>query len=1532
MTAILPGTSGGPGDGQDLITARHYRHAALGDRPVVRLVPQTLAPAEDLSAEYLGFAVPERAPVVGVGKRTALGFPAWALVNDPDNAHHALKLVKEVERLARLAKSKPGAAKDGFAVLGDLLGKSAPQLLPSFYEQAGRIYLEHGNATFAGTLFGRAREAEEMHNLTIDRAHLRDVCLEFAFAGALTAKALSKLAKTLAAHWPPQEALDEFTTLCVERTKGGLRPYTGMPEDIARLAKAAGRDLAEVGRTVLSEVLFTSAINKAGPGFWKFYRKVLVAMDSPEVRAQLLVIIPEDAAVHELWLAILRESGAVAALTEPGGQPGVPAAWLTRFVAARIPAWTVPHNRLLPLLDLVSAMAGRLRADGVPVDLFGDRDQTSLDLLDLCVAEGIALADTRDTHMLPIHHWLSDTEPGGRDLTALAASDFLPLLVEGMDEFLKRNDSTRKMSLSGIAPVLAAPGLRIALRHWLERQAVAVRADSLAALNRALIKLRPLQLAEIYADTPQTVERIASTNVARTLATTLRTGIFDEFGWPALDEAAVRLLDGKQLKPGKPMHITAFGEGWPVLVVGHGKQVIAVGPDGILLNHILRIPPGLHDPNHNPSATFVDGRLLIAWQGPNGPLGYWTDAPDKILDMTHAPRWSGHRYYSPSIPTPDGGQFSGDRTLYPGDVDNQPGMGVHGDGTSYWRFIDGRWEKVNPATGEPDGHSLPAWIEDFATEVATLDLHTSWLRPAVPGTGASPVGEAGGMLGLRVGRQADKTWLCERIDGVQARLAHVNDAPAAVIRFPGSDAARILTPGWSKYRIFDEAGTLLTEIDQARYRPVMARGTAFVTPYQWWPCLRVRDEAGSRALRTVTEDVARDLLSAEDPAVALAAALPDITHPELIRGVLGLVEFAKGHAEELRTYREMRAEQPVPVEQPVDNDTSMYMALRWTGSRYRSHMTNSMLLSSLSALAAAREKPAGLIEDIELRELKAVIPYPAAIAWRAASPLTSAEHRGALTGLLRALVTGGFTDGRWRVVEAVPDKEVRKGEVVATPSGFVVAWPETDWAGHSQPWNGLQFSTGKFDLPKGWRLHSGQLIRNFPISEFCDALAANGPLTWNPGLADRLAAEAGLSMGEATFLISGLPGTQAYGEPAMTAGERKLTGLSASVVNSARERFRQLSTTDNVGLLGAFVPDSPADLWTSGPRVDTVAEQWVRRFGRRTAVPDDVLASAQKLLPIDNTAEYVSGVANPSLCEWLTSDFKPEHIPVIRNVLPWLAYHLPVGSPVRAALPQAFALTQQRLRDPEFLYPLGSSYVDDDTPNLLKLLNLPPGTTNHAEGLVRLTARGGGRLGVSIQTSEYRLEHGPLLAALTGFLYFPDTYAVDHLPVLLGDVLQEALSVTAPNSTDPDSYYQDPAVSVPDLVATAAARYRLDSDAAALYLQLLALPDPTDANVARWTGWKPARLKAARAALAETALVVNAKRARAGRTLFLPGGWRAHKSPFPPIEEWKAALFELGEGRPQAAIVPLMSVEQLFRKAWQRVEDGCAPAYEELRT
>ena len=118
-------------------------------------------------------------------------------------------------------------------------------------------------------------------------------------------------------------------------------------------------------------------------------------------------------------------------------------------------------------------------------------------------------------------------------------------------------------------------------------------------------------------------------------------------------------------------------------------------------------------------------------------------------------------------------------------------------------------------------------------------------------------------------------------------------------------------------------------------------------------------------------------------------------------------------------------------------------------------------------------------------------------------------------------------------------------------------------------------------------------------------------------------------------------------------------------------------------------------------------------------------------------------------------------------------------------------------------------------------------------------------------------------------------------------------------------------------------------DPARYWLQLLALHNPTDTNIALWNGWRKAERERAAVPLLEKDLIVRARRARAGRSLFLPGGWQEAKTPHLPMESWKSAFYDL-KATPQVlpqllVVVPSVPFGQLFTDAWRRCTSGDVP-------
>jgi hypothetical protein len=358
-----------------------------------------------------------------------------------------------------------------------------------------------------------------------------------------------------------------------------------------------------------------------------------------------------------------------------------------------------------------------------------------------------------------------------------------------------------------------------------------------------------------------------------------------------------------------------------------------------------------------------------------------------------------------------------------------------------------------------------------------------------------------------------------------------------------------------------------------------------------------------------------------------------------------------------------------------------------------------------------------------------------------------------------------------------------------------------------------------------------------------------------------------------------------------------------------------------VALLDAAMPAEPADLWDRGPDVDAIARRWVELRGRRVAVPEELVAEVARVTSNSLAAELLQAVVQPAPGDWLSTDgrtevksyyemhteaaagtaFATEHLQAVAVALPWLAYRLPWGDPVRAALPQALQLVRERLCNPDLL--VGSSYHG------------PAEQISAGPALVQ------GQAGPHYTT--YHIAPAKLSGDDDPALGFVDDQTEVALRIVLSRWIDGVVAVPEGGQGDP----HDPRVSVPALVAEVAARFGVDEEAAACYLQLLALPDPTDRNVQGWNGWTPARRKAAQSTLVTAGLAVEAKRERAGRSVFLPGGWQPAKPPSLPLETWKESLY-LG-GAP-VTLVP-RPVPDLFAAAWARVVAGDVPRYRDLK-
>ncbi|WP_406351788.1 hypothetical protein OHB56_04750 [Streptomyces sp. NBC_01635] len=1662
-------------DDADALTARTYTHIALGDRPVVRLVPGTLGEAEDLALEFLGLLRTAETPVVGQVCRETLGFPAWALVNDPANGHHALALVKDIERLGRQARTRAGAAKEGFDALGTRLGRAVPHFLPTYYEQVARLFLQAENSTYAASFFGKAREAERVHGLVVDEDRQRAVFLEFAFAGALTVKALRQYVRDLVARLAPADAWAQFRRLLVERCAAGMPPYAALPQDVRALVKAAGLDREAAERELVADLIGSPGVVRAPASFWATYRSALIALARRDaaVRARLLGFFPEtfsesgrDTDGEPGWLALLAESGAEDLLTAlpdtsdsaaPCDPSVSPADWIARWEAHRR-RHRATSGRSPQTLDLAARMANRLRADGRPVELFQGRWQRTadLDLLDLCLASGIPVAepDDQDTGTaqgpgVPLGSWLTDTAPGARDLTAVAERPvFRALLSRTVGDL--GGGRGQRLGDTGMAKLAAHPVLSGILREWLTACAEEyTAAQGLPGLSVALNKLSAYRsvVAEVA---PEAVRLLKGHDVVPLLASTLRTGVLDELGWPALDETYAELAT--EAAAARQRRDRSEGVGvtgaWPALILNTRERAVVVGPEGVLLRHTLRLPATV-DHWRTLAFRYVDGELLVIWWEDGKQRGYWSHRPAEVFAVggEQIPRWGGS---GPSdevcLPLPGGGRATGGKALHAGDTSLPPQRAVISDGTGHWR--EGHqgtqrvWLEYDPVGGTHGRASLPAFLRSGVQDGTRLLTEHCQVLPLQPGLETTPFGTDGTVLGRWVRRTVTEPGTAAPADGHRI-VAGTPDGHTVTLPHPlpggGSPVplGALTLPGGSRPVVAlhhrsveahpadtDGTGGSLWSVTPDSFGGNDAAGTPYVPPVAYWHALRPRDERGSTALRNLTDSRAGELFKEVAAAVArhleafravkeytgpssrelsqeaVARVLPEVSDARLLAGVTALVRNAVDRAAAVARY----LEPPKPVQPATPrnaartrgmffehepehgDDTTLRNASAWgsermhggwwgAGSRWtviRQILAVNHVLGGEPAFGPPTPSKVPFLPVDGWQRDEYTVPGDSLawtslldklpeLAYRAASATTSPEHRTGLLVLLETLAAGPLADpaGTVRQVELVepfvggtpgPGRHEavhRLGQVLrkGARTVVVVAGRGRNSRNDAARWLALDHDpTGAFGPVPGFTLDHEHVHRKGIARDRLTRLTAlvreQGPAPWRPEAAEAFHTATGIGPLQSAALLSAAveePGAEALA----------LLGAKRRAFEAARARLDALPRDDRHALLQALLPADPAELWSTGPDVRAAAEVWQERLTSLVRVPEeldldlsgttsgavDLILNAGSRTWLAHGTDVQDGTGRPGLHRVGARGAVSSAL----TALSTLAYTLPYGHPLRAHLPAGLAALRGRLADPDLVLDLGLDWTESGGsigPAVRAAHGLPESGGAGADGLVRagtalLLAPGhGSNEKLLIRPAGLAGPDDPAFGLVEGTVGRHGTGDLLALRALLGEETDALASAGAPDGS-PHHPAQDPTRAVPDLVAEAVDALGLSADAAALYLMLLALPDPTDRNCVRWTEWKPARVKKARAELAATDLVVEAKRSRAGRTLFLPCGWLERGAPGLPLETWKERLYPVAGS---TRTLPHLPVPALFAAAWARVRGGDAPAFEELDT
>ncbi|MFE5484683.1 hypothetical protein [Streptomyces sp. NPDC056527] len=558
--------------------------------------------------------------------------------------------------------------------------------------------------------------------------------------------------------------------------------------------------------------------------------------------------------------------------------------------------------------------------------------------------------------------------------------------------------------------------------------------------------------------------------------------------------------------------------------------------------------------------------------------------------------------------------------------------------------------------------------------------------------------------------------------------------------------------------------------------------------------------------------------------------------------------------------------------------------------------------------------------------------------------------------------------GRWRIVhcEAPEDRTgayaPTQGQVFRTATSVAVVVVSGGTRPYRMLWEYAPDGCFAEDGPlaaagvKLTRAHVLEPVRPADwFARFVALYREHGPAPARPELAAALAERLGLSPVEATVLLMAhIPcAPHQLEDEDDYLSHHPSADLEAWKIRRSEADQASAALTSALGsrffttFYDKLLPDDPEQLWTTGPDVDRAVEWWLQELGSPLPVPAGLLPVATKeMLPPKGEAALTPSehrgkrwwphLRLPALLGHLASGAHcldhhqaglvggPQPLALPR-IAAWTAYRTPAGDPLRSTVGAAISRLREDLASapgPLTLFSLQSNYLMGEPPST-EAITAHPGVTEVADSTYDMRH-------LRVDPAALRGPDDPLLDTLDAYLdsVLPSQWlpspsglpALADLRLLLSDDFAALGEHLATDGERTPGWEQDPTRSVPHLVEECAKAFGLSGDAAALYLMLLALPDPTDRSVKAWTGWKPARFKEAEAELGASGRVLRAVRPRAGRSLFLPGAWQERKPPRLPIEVSKLGLLPLARehrSTSHMAAVPSAPLPTLFTRAWE---------------
>ncbi len=544
------------------------------------------------------------------------------------------------------------------------------------------------------------------------------------------------------------------------------------------------------------------------------------------------------------------------------------------------------------------------------------------------------------------------------------------------------------------------------------------------------------------------------------------------------------------------------------------------------------------------------------------------------------------------------------------------------------------------------------------------------------------------------------------------------------------------------------------------------------------------------------------------------------------------------------------------------------------------------------------------------------------------------------------------------------------------------------------PYQFLRYSTAKTPgAPPGYTVKNVRRIKTQYDRAQMEAFAAAAESCTQPPLPSPAELEetaARLSASPAEIALIWLAGlnVDSYEHNFLPADLRAALGLRTTDASAGRQAVRNLNPAVRTQLYGAVISQGCAAPFAADrtPVLRLIEKAWQAKMPKRLQIE---AALQTRLSVLGKTSNWqrlnhetvlaaAADPANHPLLQPRELEFKVDSKKTygglelagknksdeadlgaaLRSIVQLVAVvhaEAAAGHPCRAQMPALIKHTTMALNSPVTLLELRSVHLyGDGRKEPLKpsewlsthvgktKANAKDGTARFDDGFITAAALDSQSQGL-IAYRPAKLKDQGDMARLLGILGTDAMYdyiSPDGFTSLVAAIkspgFQKLTKAILAKNVPEGQWPQNPNHTAAAVVKAIRAKYKLGEDAAVLYAQVLALPDPTAANLRNWNGWTAAQLKNASAALIDRKLVLEAVRERAGRAIFLPGEWTVLKAPWLPIESWKLAQlveFELNPGVlcPAGGPMVLRPFEEVFAGAWQRVTDGDGPRYEEVK-